>query len=107
FKLSYICFSIFTINVYFFFSRYYFRVYEPDPASLIISPDLLKKYDISEREKEIISLLLQGKSNIEIGNSLFISVNTVKSHLKNIYKKMSLKNRLQLVSLIHSSQNSS
>jgi len=41
-------------------------------------------------------LILRGFSNKEIGDNLFISLETVKKHVSNIYKKLSVKNRLQL-----------
>ncbi len=45
-------------------------------------------YSISEREKEILVLLDQGKSSQEIGNILFISLHTVSTHRRNMIKKM-------------------
>lgn len=61
------------------------------------------KYDISEREQEIIELILKGKSNKEIEDALFISIKTVKSHIYNIYKKLGVKNRLELIHKIQKS----
>lgn len=54
---------------------------------------------LSEREKEILYVLLRGCSYKEIGDRLFISVNTVKTHTKNIYSKLGLKNRIELFSI--------
>ncbi len=59
----------------------------------------LDKYDVSTREKEIIHLLLQGKSNKEIEDTLFISMGTVKNHVYRIYQKIGIKNRAQLITL--------
>lgn len=56
----------------------------------------LSGFNISQREAEIIGLILRGFSNKEIGNNLFISLETVKKHVSNIYKKLGVKNRLQL-----------
>jgi len=56
----------------------------------------LSGFDISSREAEIIGLILRGFSNKEIGDNLFISLETVKKHVSNIYKKLGVKNRLQL-----------
>ena len=42
---------------------------------------------LSEREKEVVKLLLQGKSNKLIALSLGISASTVEFHLKNVYAK--------------------
>jgi DNA-binding NarL/FixJ family response regulator len=48
---------------------------------------------LSERETEVISLLAQGKSYKSIGESLFISRNTIKFHIKNIYDKLEVNTR--------------
>lgn len=45
---------------------------------------------ISEREKEIIVCIVQGMSNKEIANQLFISVNTVITHRRNIARKLQI-----------------
>lgn len=45
---------------------------------------------LSKQEKVIIRLLADGKSNQEIGEQLFISPNTIKTHRKNIYRKMEI-----------------
>lgn len=55
------------------------------------------KYGVTAREGEIIRLLLEGKGNKEITETLFISDHTVKNHIHNIYRKLGIKNRLQLV----------
>ena len=48
--------------------------------------------------REILNKLRIGASNIEIARSLFISENTVKTHLYNHFKKIAVKNRTQAVS---------
>lgn len=55
---------------------------------------------LSEREFEIYQSLLKGLSNQEIADTLFLSVNTIKFHLKNIYEKLEVKNRVQAVKLL-------
>jgi len=50
---------------------------------------------LSPREGEVLQLLAQGATNKEIGDSLFISENTVKTHLRNIMEKLHLVNRSQ------------
>ena len=62
------------------------------------------KFGISKREKEIIELINMGKSNQDISDSLFISLQTVKDHIHRIYLKTGAKNRVQLTNLIRSSQ---
>lgn len=53
--------------------------------------------ELTEREKEILKCISDGKSNKEISDCLFVSVETVKSHIKNIYKKLNVKNRVEAV----------
>ncbi len=48
---------------------------------------------LSDREFEVLKMSLDGKSNTEIGNELFISVSTVKFHLRNTYSKLGVSNR--------------
>jgi regulator of cell morphogenesis and NO signaling len=48
------------------------------------------KESVSEREKDIIGCLVQGMSNKEIANHLFISVNTVITHRRNIARKLQI-----------------
>ncbi|MEH0690087.1 helix-turn-helix transcriptional regulator [Vibrio cholerae] len=50
---------------------------------------------LTKREKEIMRLLGHGASNLQIADELFVSENTVKTHLHNIFKKINAKNRLQ------------
>jgi len=58
------------------------------------------KYNISKREQDIVKLILDGKSNKEIEAALFISYHTVKNHVYNLYKKLEIKNRYELVHFI-------
>jgi len=51
--------------------------------------------NLSPREGEVLQLVAQGATNKEIANSLFISENTVKTHLRNIMEKLHLANRSQ------------
>lgn len=51
--------------------------------------------DLSRSEFEVLRLLADGLSNSEIGERLFVSENTVKSHVSNILSKLHLKNRTQ------------
>ena len=63
-----------------------------------------EKHGISEREKEILMLVLRGKSNKEIEDALFIAMGTVKNHIYNIYQKIGVKNRAQLMALFKNLQ---
>jgi DNA-binding NarL/FixJ family response regulator len=55
------------------------------------------KSSLSDREMEIVSLIVEGSTNKEIAQRLFIAENTVKVHVKNILTKLELRNRQQLV----------
>jgi len=50
---------------------------------------------LSDRELEVLKLLASGMSNREIGERLFVAVNTVKTHVRNIYGKLYVRNRTQ------------
>ncbi|PKO07433.1 MAG: hypothetical protein CVU41_01675 [Chloroflexi bacterium HGW-Chloroflexi-3] len=52
---------------------------------------------ISDRELEVLSLIQNGYSNSQIGKHLFLSENTIKTHIKHIYKKMSVSNRKEAI----------
>lgn len=54
-------------------------------------------YNLTEREQEILVLLLQSKSQQEISDELFIALGTVKTHIHNIYQKTGSANRNQIV----------
>jgi DNA-binding NarL/FixJ family response regulator len=56
---------------------------------------------LSGREGEVYSALLEGKTDQEISDKLFITVNTVKTHLKSIFIKLNVKNRLEAVTFIN------
>jgi len=53
---------------------------------------------ISPRELEVLNFMVEGLTNQEIADKLFVSVNTVKTHLKNIYLKLEVNNRARAVS---------
>ncbi len=57
----------------------------------ITNPD----YDLTEREREVLTLLCQGKSYKVIAETLFISSNTVNYHLKNIYAKLHVNSKAE------------
>ncbi len=50
---------------------------------------------LSIREKEILDLLIKRKINKEIASTFFISEETVKKHLKNVYRKLGVRNRIE------------
>lgn len=61
----------------------------------------LDKYNLSKRETEIIKLMLDGLSNQQISDRLIISVSTVKKHIYNIFTKLGINSRMQLLKLFN------
>jgi DNA-binding CsgD family transcriptional regulator len=59
--------------------------------------DILIQKGLSNRESEVAELVSKGLSNKEVANQLFVTEKTVKFHLTNIYKKMNVKSRAQLI----------
>ena len=59
-----------------------------------------KHAGLSERESEIVALVSLGRRNAEIAEALFISVETVKTHLTHAFRKLGLSNRTQVASFV-------
>jgi DNA-binding CsgD family transcriptional regulator len=62
--------------------------------------NMVHKFNITKREQEIIRMILDGASNKDIENKLFISSSTVRNHIYNIYQKLGIQNRIELINLI-------
>ena len=89
-----ICLSILVFHIFY---RFYFA----SPISQkekTLTADFIKDFSITRREEEIILALLDGKSNKELAQTFFVSEKTIEAHLANIYKKVGVKNRLELFS---------
>ncbi len=63
------------------------------------------KNHITCREKEILRLVLEGKTCSDIEELLFISKNTARNHVHSIYQKLNVNNRVALINLIRESTN--
>ena len=59
-----------------------------------------EKYHLTKRESTILRMLMKGKDNNTISEELQISVNTLKKHILNIYRKLNINNRVQLFKMI-------
>jgi DNA-binding NarL/FixJ family response regulator len=53
------------------------------------------RIELSERERQVLLLIRLGKKNDEIADTMGISVNTVKTHLKSLFKKLKVRNRTE------------
>jgi DNA-binding CsgD family transcriptional regulator len=61
-----------------------------------------QKYSLSTRESEILALLLKGHSVPSISKSEYISINTVKTHMRHIYAKADVHNKEELLRVVYS-----
>jgi DNA-binding CsgD family transcriptional regulator len=97
-SIPYALYGIFLIN-------YFLHYPLPAPATGgDLSEAFLTKYGITDREREIIQKVIEGKSNAEIAEDLFISLATVKTHLHNIYRKIDVDSRYDLLARVRSGQ---
>jgi DNA-binding CsgD family transcriptional regulator len=55
---------------------------------------------LSARQSEVVALLLQGLSNAEIANALYVDVNTVKTHLRHAYRALGVHTRSQALAML-------
>ncbi|MFV0287337.1 MAG: response regulator transcription factor [Demequina sp.] len=56
---------------------------------------------LTEREREVAALVVQGLPNRDVARHLYMSVRTVEVHLGRVYRKLGLKSRVELVMLAH------
>lgn len=81
--------------------RFFFE--KENPATVMAAVDEKKlirfceTYGISRRERDVVQQVLNGKSNEDIENILFISKSTVKNHLYNVFQKTGVKSRSDLI----------
>ncbi len=75
---------------------------KPDREHYVNLDLICKKYRISSREREVIVLLAKGLLNKEISDRLAISIKTLDSHIHNIYRKINVQNKVELINLLKS-----
>src|SRR5699024_824035 len=75
------------------------RVMEPEVSNKLADQVASRQFqlheDLTNREKEVLELIAQGKSNQEIADELFITLKTVKTHVSNILSKLEVEDRTQ------------
>lgn len=82
-----------------------FRLYQErlscgETENKITVTEAAGKYELTRREQTILKLLMEGKDNNVLADKLSISINTLKKHILNIYRKLEVKNRVQLFKMI-------
>jgi DNA-binding CsgD family transcriptional regulator len=68
-------------------------------SEFILNEEQVRLFNLSKRELEVLQLMAEGLSNQEIGERLFVSLNTIKTHSAQIFEKMAVKRRTQAVDL--------
>lgn len=73
-----------------------------EPQTMVVNPFVTNeeerlKLGLSNRELEVLNLMSEGLSNQEIADSLFVSLNTIKTHTSKLFEKMEVKRRTQAV----------
>jgi DNA-binding NarL/FixJ family response regulator len=96
--VMYLLFSLFLINLLFR------TIVQNAKADTVPTAEKLLSYGFSEREKELVPLILSGISNQQIADELHISLATVKTHLNKIFKKSDVKSRFELAQKLKSSE---
>lgn len=80
------------------------HLFRPAGTAVAVPADeFLRRYGISNRERDIIAMIVQGYSNRVIGDRLFISDRTVKNHISSIYRKTGASNKVQLLNIVRNS----
>ena len=69
------------------------------PSDFILNEQALIALALSTRELEVLQLMAVGKSNQEIADHLFLSLNTIKTHNARLFEKMEVKRRTQAIEL--------
>lgn len=73
------------------------KMYLSEDASQALRKDETPDIVLTRREKEVLELIADGMTNIEIAQKLFISVTTVDTHRKNLLAKLKAKNTASLI----------
>jgi len=63
----------------------------------VLNETKLREIGLTHREQEVLGLIAQGLSNRDIGEKLFVSENTIKTHSSRVFEKMQVRRRVQAV----------
>lgn len=89
--------------LYYLLSIRYFNQ-PPYLAGTELTEHFKSSFGITDREGEIVSLLAKGQSYNQIAEALFISYKTVDNHVRNIYQKTAVRNRVKLINLLQANR---
>lgn len=83
----------------FVFFRRFRKLYKPPFFAEIDVGQIATRYKLTNRENDMLELLLKGKSIQSMAQELYISESTVQKHIYSVYKKLKISNRMQLLNL--------
>lgn len=93
---------LFVLCIFLFFHLYHMLYMRPAAPEPDFVQTFAARYDLSQRETDIVRLLLDGCTNKEIAEHLFITENTVKFHMRNLLRKTGCSRRKELLALFES-----
>lgn len=92
--------AVITICIFFFFyQKQYMHIHCAEDNTAAFFDSYERDHSLTRREGEVLQLVISGKSNPEIAEALFISVNTVKFHMRNILDKTGCSDRNELINM--------
>ncbi len=68
-------------------------------SNFLPKPKTKYKDRLTPQENKIVALIEEGKTNKEIAAEIHVSISTIKTHINNIYKKMNVKSRVELLQI--------
>lgn len=97
--------TVHCIFIIYYCRKYFASAIIQDKASLetgeIDLKQIIEKFNLTNREQDVLKLLIEGKSNKEIASDLFISIGTVKTHTHNIFTKCEVTSKKELLQCLH------
>ncbi len=75
------------------------EIYITTNSGFVLNEQELTKLGLSSRELEVLQLMAVGKSNQEIADQLYLSLNTIKTHSSRLFEKLDVKRRTQAIEL--------
>ena len=76
-------------------------IFSPEVTQALITHETTSEsfFELTSREREVLALMIQGKSNAEIAQSLIIELSTTKFHVSNILAKLNARSRSEAISI--------
>ncbi|NOQ76059.1 MAG: tetratricopeptide repeat protein [Crocinitomix sp.] len=71
------------------------EIHENELANHKLFLEKIKQFNLTEREEDVVLYISKGYKNIEIAEKMFVSINTVKTHIKNVFIKLDVRNRIE------------